>query len=61
MLAVLTAGLLAVPSAQASPSLVGDMVCPVGNQTVSFSPGVTLVPQSVTVTYAAALGVCARR
>lgn len=35
------------------------MVCPAGNQTVSFSPGVTLTPRSVSVSFHAALGVCA--
>lgn len=54
--------MLVAPSAQAaspaSHALVGDMVCPAGNQTVSFSPGVTLTPQNVSVTFNAALGLC---
>ncbi|MET8578925.1 hypothetical protein [Streptomyces sp. NPDC005012] len=60
--AALVAGaLVAAPAAHSATSarLVADMACPVGSQTVSFSPGVTLTPQSVTVTYNVALGVCA--
>ncbi|MGW2277815.1 hypothetical protein [Streptomyces sp. NPDC001770] len=60
-LAALGTGLFAIPTAQAAPAsraLVADLACPAGNQNVSFSPGVTLTPRTVSVTYDLALGVC---
>lgn len=60
-LALVASGTVATASAQAATpprALVADLACPAGNQTVSFSPGVTLTPRTVTVAYDLALGVC---
>jgi hypothetical protein len=46
-----------VPAGPASASW-GDVTCPAGWQTVSYSPGVTAVSQPVTVTYELDLGIC---
>ncbi|RAJ39987.1 hypothetical protein K353_03475 [Kitasatospora sp. SolWspMP-SS2h] len=52
---------LLVPGAWAgsSSAAVGDLLCPAGNQTVSFNPGLTTTSRTVTITYDLRLGVCA--
>ncbi|MBW8485424.1 hypothetical protein [Actinomadura parmotrematis] len=56
---LLAGGLLPLIAAPPASARLADVTCPAGNQTVSFSPGVKTAPQTVTVTYNAALGVCA--
>lgn len=58
-LALVLGGLLTAPAAQAAPAALGDLVCPAGNQAVSFSPGLTNTSKTTTITYNATLGVCA--
>lgn len=56
-LALSTVAAVALTSTPAS-AMVGDVICPAGNQSQTYSPGLTDTPQPVAASYNVSLGIC---
>ncbi|MFF7454666.1 hypothetical protein [Kitasatospora sp. NPDC008115] len=55
---LLCASVIASDPAEAAEAAIGDALCPLGSQVVTFSPGITNTPAVSTITYNVNLGTC---